>query len=90
MCIFPSSLGPGKSTINVLGVGSGTGESVGMGHGGACGEQEEKLKNWAVRITQTLMTALPIEAQKGRRKSGVGIRGVLLPFLPFLPSPPPF
>lgn len=87
MCIYPSSLGPGKSTISVLGVGSGTGESVGMGHGGICGEHKEKLKNWAMRITQTLLTTFPIEAQKGRRKSGVGIRGMLLPFLP---SPSPF
>lgn len=59
-----------------------------LGDGGPCGEQEEMLKYWAMRrTTQASVTAFLTEAQKGRRKSGAGTRGVLLPFLP---SPSPF
>lgn len=31
MCVYPFSLGTGKSTLSVLGVGSGTGEECGDG-----------------------------------------------------------
>lgn len=35
MCIYPFSVGTGKSTISVLGVGSGTGEGRGVGGWGS-------------------------------------------------------
>lgn len=66
MCIYPFSLGAGKSTLNVLGVGSGTGEECGDGaRGDLWGAEGDtgKLGN------ETLMTAFTTEAQKGRRKS---------------------
>lgn len=50
MCVYPFSLGTGKSTISVLGVGSGTGEEGGDGARVTWGEKE-MLKNW-VMITQ--------------------------------------